>query len=197
MRGKLIIIEGIDGSGTTTQSFLLYKNLKNKKYKVKLTKEPYNKKIINIIKQKNDPLIDLYLFNLDRHLHYDLIKKWLKEFHFVICDRSFPSTLSYQWYATYLKNKIPENIILFLNNISQKNIKPHYVFILDIDPQAAYTRLTLKKNKSLIKKFEKVKFLKKVRKGYIYFAKKFKWHIINSNQEINAVNQSIINKIKL
>jgi thymidylate kinase len=30
MKGKLIIIEGIDGSGTTTQSFLLYKNLKKK-----------------------------------------------------------------------------------------------------------------------------------------------------------------------
>ena len=196
MKGKLIILEGIDGSGTTTQSFLLY-NILNKKYKVKLTKEPYNKKIINFIKRANDPLVDLYFFLLDRYFHYNLIEKWLKEFNFVICDRSFPSTLAYQWYSTYLKNIIPENIILFLNKISRKNINPNYVFILDIDPKIALNRLAYKKNKSDIKKFEKIVFLKKVRKGYIYFAKKFKWYIIDANQQINLVNQNIINKIKL
>jgi thymidylate kinase len=57
--------------------------------------------------------------------------------------------------------------------------------------------LAYKKNKSDVKKFEKIVFLKKVRKGYIYFAKKFKWHIIDANQQINLVNQNIINKIKL
>ena len=46
MKGKLIIIDGIDGSGTTTQTKLLYEFLKENKLKVFLTKEPYDQEII-------------------------------------------------------------------------------------------------------------------------------------------------------
>ncbi|MCS7183950.1 MAG: dTMP kinase [Patescibacteria group bacterium] len=195
MEGKLIIIEGIDGSGTTTQAKLLAQILKKENLKIKLTKEPLDNKIIDLIKKSSDNLLDLFLFLADRRKHYLQIQKWLGENKWVISDRSFPSTLVYQWYATNLKKVINEKLIIFLNGLSQLKIKPNFVFILDVEPEIALQRLIKKNNKSKINKYEKLALLKKFREGYLYFAKKYNWKIIDGQKQIKEINKIIYNQI--
>jgi dTMP kinase len=192
MKGKLIIIEGIDGSGTTTQSFLLYKNLKKKFKKVLLTKEPQNKKIINLIKETKDPVADLFFFLADRFLHYKKLKKFLEKGYIIISDRSFPSTYAYQFYYGGLRKIFKEDIIKKLDKISRNNIEPDLVIILDIDPKTAIKRLKNKTKKSKVKKFEKIKILKIVREGYLYYSKKFGWKIIDGEKDILTINKEIL-----
>jgi dTMP kinase len=195
MKGKLIIIDGIDGSGTTTQSHLLVKKLRKYQIPTQLTKEPNNKYIIKLIKENRENIADLFLFLADRSLHYLKIKQWLKEGKWIITDRSFPSTLVYQWYAGDLNQLIAENLILFLNHLSQLHIQPDLIFILDVNPQTAFNRLKNKNKKSQINKYEKIKLMKKLQLGYRYFAKKYQWKIINANQSIEEVNKNILEEV--
>ena len=195
MKGKLIIIDGIDGSGTTTQSELLYNFLKANKIKTFLSKEPSNKEIINLLRKNKDEFIDMLLFLIDRSLHYKILEKHLKDGYTIVVDRSFPSTLAYQYYSTNLKNKIKEELVVFLNHLAMRHIQHDLVIILDVDPSIAIKRLKKKKKKSIIKKFEKLDFLKIVRKGFIYFAKKFKWKIIDSSKTIPEVHNEIIKEV--
>lgn len=200
-KGKLIIIDGIDGAGKSVQAKLLFQKIKNQKRKVILTSEPRNSKLIKLIKHNQEPITDLFLFLADRSLHYQKIINWLNQGFIVISDRSFPSTLAYQYYATYLKKELQEKVILYLDYFSRFCLSPDIIFILDIKPEIALKRLKFKKKKSEIEKFEKIKFLRKVRKGFLYFAKKFNWKIIDASKNVEEVHllidKEVQNKIGL
>ncbi len=190
MKGRLIIIDGIDGSGITTQSELLYKFLKSKKRKVVLLKEPSDKKIINLIKKFNSPLIEFFLFLIDRKINFDKVTNYLKRGYIVICQRSFPSTFVYQFYLS-LRNIFEENLVYYLNHLAMNHITPDLVLVLDVNIEEALKRLKIKKKKSKISKFEKKEILKKAREGYLYFAKRYNWKLINSNLSIKEVFEEI------
>lgn len=190
MKGRLIIIDGIDGSGITTQSELLYKFLKSNKRKVVLLKEPSDKKIINLIKKFNNPLIEFFLFLIDRKINFDKVTNYLKRGYIVICQRSFPSTFVYQFYLN-LRNIFEENLVYYLNHLAMNHITPDLVLVLDVNIEEALKRLKIKKKKSKISKFEKKEILKKAREGYLYFAKRYNWKLINSNLSIKEVFEEI------
>ncbi|MGC8981500.1 MAG: dTMP kinase [Minisyncoccia bacterium] len=196
MKGRLIIIEGIDGSGGTTQSNILYKNLKKKYKKVILTKEPQNKDITNLIKKVKDPVADLFLFLADRFLQYKNLKKFLDKGYIVISDRSYPSTYAYQFYYGGLRKIFNEEIIKKLDKISRNNIEPDLVIILDIDPKIAVKRLKNKDKKSRVRKFEKIEILNIVRRGYLYYGKKFGWKIIDGSKDIFSINREILENLE-
>lgn len=200
-KGKLIIIDGIDGAGKTLQAKLLFQKLKKQKRKVILTNEPKNPKLIKLIKDSQEPITDLFLFLADRSFHYQKIINWLNQGFIVISDRSFPSTLAYEYYATFLKKELQENFVLYLDHLSRFHLSPDIVFILDLKPEIALERLKLKKKKSKIEKFEKIKFLKKVREGFLYFAKKFGWKVIDASKNVKEVHllidKEVQNKLKL
>jgi dTMP kinase len=210
-KGKLIIFEGIDGSGKSTQAKLLYQKLmryhvlddrliegsKVLKFKknVVLTKEPNNKTLRNLILKSDNHGIDLFLFLADRGLHYQKIEKWLSEGKIIICDRSFPSTWAYQYYAGELKKCIDEKTFLTLDNLSRNFIKPDLIIIVDISPQLALKRLKAR-GKIIVKKFEKLKYLEKVRSGYKHYAKRFNWMIIDGCKEIEKISQKMLKMTK-
>lgn len=189
-RGKLIIIDGIDGAGKSLQAKILFQKLK-KREKTLLTKEPQNKNLIKLIKENKNPLIDLFLFLTDRSFHYQKIINWLNQGYIVISDRSFPSTLAYEYYAFDLKKEIKENFMLYLDHLSRFHLEPDLVLILDVNPEIAFQRLKQKSKKSKIEKFEKINFLKKVRRGFLYFAKKLDWQVIDTEKSVEEVHLSI------
>ena len=88
-----IVLDGIDGSGTTTHSNLLKGFLETKGFKVHLTQEPSNSEIGILIRKylKNPsipPITDALLFAADRNLHYHgEIKEKLDQNYIVISDR--------------------------------------------------------------------------------------------------------------
>ena len=100
MKGKFIVIEGIDNAGKGTQSALLAEHLRSKGFKVLLTKEPTNGILGGISKAALNKELTLsnkalqLLFCADRAHHLDTeIEPAMQDGFIVLCDRYFFSML--------------------------------------------------------------------------------------------------------
>ncbi len=99
-KGLLIAIEGMDGSGKTTQAQRLVEELKKKKIKAIYTKEPTDEPTGKMIRQilsgelKVPPLSLQYLFCADRGVHQVELEKLLEKGYVVVTDRYFWSAVA-------------------------------------------------------------------------------------------------------
>ncbi len=182
-----IVLDGIDGCGSTTHSKMLKGCLESEGLKVCLTKEPTDSEIGKLLRvylknKEIPPTTDALLFAADRDLHYHSeIKKKLDEGCIVISDRYIESSIIYQSVSS---TDISVNWVKLINKFAGK---PDITIILDIDP-----RISLKRKIDLdLEKFEEMSFLKKVRTLYINRAKEEGYHLINSDEIIELVQENI------
>jgi dTMP kinase len=189
MKGKLIVFEGIDGAGLTTQSQMLEKYLKEKKYEVVLTKEPTNNLIGGIIRAalKKEWLTSnrtlQLLFSADRahHLEKEIIPA-LNKGKIVISDRYFISTIAYGMI------ELEKN---WLKAINSKFLLPDIIFIIDIPVEVSIERI--KASRFGFELFEEKKKLEKIRKNFLELSKEYKnCFVINGNRSIEEVHKEIV-----
>jgi len=102
-RGILIVFEGTDGTGKSTQLSLLSDYLQNNSYPVVTTREPtegpFGQQIRALYQNRGGctPREELELFLADRKEHVDqLIEPALASGKIVLCDRYYLSTIAYQ-----------------------------------------------------------------------------------------------------
>ena len=101
--GVLIVFEGTDGTGKSTQLKLLANTLQLKGYQVITTCEPtngkYGKRIRELYSNRQETTLEqeLDLFLADRKEHVDtLLTPSLQKGKVILCDRYFLSTIAYQ-----------------------------------------------------------------------------------------------------
>src|SRR3989338_9485445 len=190
-----IVMEGLDGSGDSTQAVLLEKYFEDRKRKVLLTKEPYiesksGKKIRKVLEKKIKmglkDLQDLFMENRKEHLK-KLIIPSLKKGIIVICDRYYFSTFAF--------GAASGVDLEYLIDKNKKFLHPDTTFILDVDPRIAIRRIEKRgKAKEL---FEKAEKLTKVRNFYKTFSKRFKnVYTINGEKSINEVFKQIKRRLE-
>ena len=200
MKGKFIVIEGIDGCGKTTQIDELSKWLPNsglmkKSSKLITTREPggslLGKKLRGLILDNNEnnkpsSLAELLLYSADRAEHVSkIIAPALKNNNWVISDRFSDSTLAYQGYGRDINLEIIENI----ESIVCQGEYPDITFLLDISPEESILR---RKNEIPDRiESEGIKFLEKVNRGFKLIAKEKKWIVISASQNIKAISNQI------
>jgi dTMP kinase len=182
-----IVLDGIDGSGTSTHSKLLSGFLSLKGLKVYLTQEPSNSDIGKLLRTylKDDRIpasTDALLFAADRVLHFkNDIKKKLEKGYNVISDRYLESSIAYQSCQS-------ENIsIEWVSNLNKFAGKPDLTIILDIDPKLSLAR----KQHKVLDKFEDTSLLEKVRQVYLDRAKNEEYVVINTDDIIEIVQANI------
>lgn len=133
--GHFIILEGIDGSGTTTQARRLAQRLSPAIY----TNEPTDGEIGRMIRRalsSEDPLrlhpreIAL-LFAADRHVHSRQMADILNQGITVVCDRYALSSWVYQGIELPLE---------WVKGLSDPLLQPDLTILLDIDPEIAAGR---------------------------------------------------------
>ena len=182
-----IVLDGGDGSGTSTHSQLLSGFLEYKGFKVHLTQEPSKSEIGKILRKflkdkEIPPTTDALLFAADRDLHYhNEIQKKLNEGYIVISDRYLESSIIYQ---STQSDKISVEWIKLLNKFVGQ---PDLTIILDIDPKIALAR----KNEEQLEKFEELVFLEKVRNQYLTRAKQEDYFTVSSDDIIELVQEKI------
>lgn len=167
-RGVLIVFEGIDGSGKTTQIFKVAQLLKNLNYQVTVTHEPnHNSKwgqlIQNKVKKHRDevtPETELGWYLKDRK--WDLennILPALKKNHVVLVDRYYLSSAAYQG---ALKTFTPE-YVLQRNSFAQQ---PDLWIILDVSVKLGQARLRTRDKQDTKDQLEKAEYQEEVRQNY-------------------------------
>ncbi len=200
MRGKFIVLEGIDGCGKTTQINELYEwlpksGLINKNRTLIKTREPggsiLGREIRDMILNKNKSnspsiLTELLLYSADRAEHISkVILPALQNGNWIISDRFSGSTLAYQGYG----REISIDIIKKLENIVCQNIKPDLTIFLEISPEESILR---RKNKVADRiESEGLEFLKKVNHGFKLIASENNWEIIKASEDLTSVAKQI------
>jgi dTMP kinase len=181
-----ITFEGIDGSGKSTISKLVLKELKSKGLDVVLTYEPTDswigRQVKNCIKSNADPFVTTFVFIADRIEHQKQIRKWLGEGKIVLCDRYVESTYAYQ--GAQLQNVI-KNPIKWLMQLSENHyVIPDRTFVFIINPKKAFARIKTRDN---LIAFEKLAFLEKVHKNYIKLAVGRRFKKVDASKSIDEI----------
>jgi dTMP kinase len=194
--GKLIVFEGGEACGKTTQIELLKNKYKNNNNFV-FTKEPGGTKVAEEIRKiiitgdadKILPKTELALIYAARNEHYyKKILPALQEGKNVICDRFILSSFVYQGKARGLE---PQYIQEF-HNLFFAQIKPDITLLLDIDVNIAKKRIAERNNKD--ERFEKFpsSFHQEIRQAYLdYASNDMGIKIINANLSPQEISQKI------
>ena len=142
MTGVLLALEGVDGSGKSTQAKLLAGALKRRGLMVRLTREPTSGPAGQSLRRylaggtrHLNPAVELARFIADRRQHVaQVIEPALAAGQVVVTDRYYYSSVAYQG-ALGLD---PARILAINESFAPR---PHLVFILTLPPAAALARL--------------------------------------------------------
>lgn len=160
MRGKLIVFEGGEGSGKTTQIQRLHGWLsesntlkllqtQNIIAGVKITREPggtilgqqIRHLLLNQKKPADAPInsrTELLLYAADRAQHVEeMLRPWLEAGYWVLCDRYTDSTVAYQGYG----RQLDLTLIDTLNQIATSGLKSDLTFWLNVPPAIGLERM--------------------------------------------------------
>ena len=196
-KGILIVFEGIDGSGKSTQAKILLERLQEEDFDAVYFREPSKGKWGRKIKKKAlhpdslSPEEELDLFQKDRRENVEQnLKPALKKKKIVILDRYYYSNIAYQG-----AKGIDEKLIRRMNE--EFAVEPDLVFIFDIDPKKGLERIENRKKKD--KLFEREDYLVKVREIFRSFKGEKFVHIdaLKSKEEIRKEIEEIVLRIIL
>jgi len=178
--GLLITVEGVEGSGKTTQCRLLAEWLGGLGHRVRETSEPDGSPIGPAIRAIFEPdgvaltpLTEAFLFMAARQLHVvRVIRPALDAGEIVVSDRYADATLAYQGYGRGLDLQT----IRELNALATGGVLPDLTLLLDLDPAVGLKRLGTRR----LDVFEKmdVAFHRRVRQGYREIAREEKRRVV-------------------
>lgn len=199
VKKKFIVIEGIDGSGKSTQAELLLNYCLNKGEKAVISPEPSSGIIGNLIRQAlkkriffttNKKLFDeqmAYLFAADRHDHLyndiDGVYKLIEDGFHVISTRYYFSSLAY--------NSPTLEDFEFVSKLNHKFPPPDLTIYLDIPVEISLSRT---ENRSLKEIYETQEKLAKVKANYeqIFNSYTSKLLVIDGTQNQDIIHEKII-----
>lgn len=177
-----ITLEGIEGSGKTTQIWRLVDFFEDRGIECVATRQPGGTLIGENIRSilldpansALEPLAELLLYLADRAQHInELIRPALKNGKTVVCDRYFDATLVYQGFARGLSIEL----IRQLHQLLFDDLKPDVTLLLDLSPQVGLERAWQQLNNGQRSgdesrfEAEAVAFHEKVRAGYLELAR--------------------------
>ena len=191
----VIIFEGIEASGKSTNIRIISNYLRKIKKKFIKIREPggskYSEIIRNLILNKGSKLnfkTDLFLILASRSENINkIIKKNFRK-KIIIIDRFTDSTIAYQHYGM----GINLNIIKQMNNFVIDKFKADLTILSIVNNKNMKKRLKLRKNNNKYDKFN-YSFYEKVQKGFLKIARNNKnYIIIDSNKKNIKENSNII-----
>lgn len=218
MAGKLIVIEGLDGSGKATQAQLVYENLYKAGIKVRKISFPD-------YEQPSSVLVKMYLngdfgdkpsdvnayvassfYAVDRAASF--LKFWKKDYEegtVFIADRYATSNAIYQ--LSKLPKDEKDEFLFWLEDFEYRKLglpSPDLVIYLDVLPDVSQKLLSGRYKGDETKKdiHEKnMNFLLECRNSAMYSAEKLDWKVVNccadnSIKEISDINKDIMKIIR-
>ncbi len=204
--GKLIVLEGIDGSGKTVQSQLLAQNLTKQGRKVFLTKNPTDSEIGKFIRNALQGKVEVpmvsfqYLFSADRQIQQLEILNHLEKGETVISDRYFWSSVAYgiadKDSVDYQNEAMVQAVAQSVLSMYNQFIVPDVTFYLQVSVATGLSRRhDSTKEKELYENTEKMTMVKK---GYDWLLGEFpqEFTVIDAEKTIEKVQKEIFSKVR-
>ena len=197
-----ITLEGIEGSGKTTQIKNIIALIRARGFECFTTREPGGTRIGEQIRRilldpanaDLDPGAELMLYVADRIQHLrSVIYPQLRAGKAVLCDRFFDATLVYQGYA----RGYDLETIRSLHGLVCDDIQPDLTLLLDLSAQQglerAWSRIGDNRDQDTRFEQENLAFHQKVREGYLDLARQAprRIRIIDASQTQDQVARDI------
>jgi dTMP kinase len=188
-KGKIIVIEGIDKAGKTTQAKLLQKKIRSKcvKFDFPDYSTPVGKEIKEFLdgKRNYSNEVKMILLSANRWEKKAEIEKVIDKGTTIIMNRYYQSNLVYG-----MSKGLKLDWLLALD----KGLpRADLVIVIDIKTNTLVTR---SKN-SIVDTFEKdVELIRKVKKNYRILANKFNWRIIDGEKSVDDVHNQVLKIVK-
>jgi dTMP kinase len=188
-KGALIVLEGGDGSGKTTQARVLCSALRHKGYKVKPTAEPSRSTAGRLIRRrilhgkKASPEVEALLFAADRFLHLESeILPAVADSKIVVCDRYMFASFAYQG---------AQGVDLhWLREINRFAVKPDLALYLDVPAETGMRRI--KRKRSVL---EELELQRRVRDEYMKLVQARELTLVDATQPIMKVSENILDLV--
>lgn len=208
MKSKIIVIEGLDGSGKATQTKILAEMLENKGYKVRKLEFPdYANPSSSLVKMylngdfgSNPSDVNAYaasaFYAVDRVASF--LQFWKNDYEdgtVILSDRYATSNIIYQ--MSKVDDSKRDEFIEWQNDFEYNKLgipKPDAVIYLDVEPEVSQ-KLMEKRYGGDMSKMDlherNVKFLLDCRKSALYAAEKCNWKVINccENGDIKTIDK--------
>jgi dTMP kinase len=174
---NFISFEGIDFCGKTTQIQLLTEKLKSRDIAVMIFREPGGTIISEQIRQillnsdhhEMHNLTEILLYEAARaQLVHEKILPELQKGNYIIADRFYDSTTTYQGYG----RKLDIEMIQKLNAFATSKLKPYKTFFLDILPEEAENRHRKQQREKDRLEQSGQQFYTLIRKGFMELSEK-------------------------
>ena len=200
MRGLLLTLEGIEGSGKSTQAAALADALKAGGARVLLTREPGGVPLAETIRGlllnpdsgPIQPLTELLLFIAARAEHVAAkIRPAIEAGLVVICDRFTDATLAYQGGG----RSVPDELLRRLNSLSTGGLTPDRTYLIDVPVSLGAERADKRSGEAGKDRIERASadFFDAVRRRYLDLAKgePERFLLLRGNDSIDGVARLI------
>jgi len=200
-----ITLEGIEGSGKTTQIPKIVSYLEGKGHQCVVTREPggtaIGEKIRAILLDPGHtdlgPVTELLLYVADRAQHLkQVVCPAIEAGETVLCDRYFDATVVYQGYARGLDL----SLIHDLHRMVLGDLKPDLTILLDLPVELglsrAWKQIANGMRASGETRFEEeaLAFHERVRNGYLHVARQeaARFRVVDASGTVEAVFREIV-----
>lgn len=200
MTTLFITLEGVEGSGKSTQVRLLEQWLIEEGYRVVVLREPGGTLIGEQIREilhsvDNGEMTDaaeMLLYAASRaQLSREVIRPNLAQKNtIVLCDRYFDSTLAYQGYGRGLNM----DTLRYLCDYATDGVIPNITFLLDLDVELGLGRRVENNEEMNRLDLEAIEFHQRVRNGYHELSSLLdtdRWVVIDGDRGIDQVQHDL------
>lgn len=187
-KGKIIVFEGIDKAGKTTQAKLLEKRLGNKCVRIDFPdySTPIGKEIRQFLDGKRDYPDEVKMMLLSAN-------RWEKKTQIENIVGTGTTVIMNRYYQSNLVYGISKGLKLdWLLSLDKGMPKADLVIVIDIEPKTLVRR-----SKNIVDTFEKdLGLIKRVKKNYRILGKKFKWRIVQGESSVNEVHDQVLEIVR-
>ncbi len=182
----LIVFEGIDGSGKSTQAKLLVSRLLERGVHSVYSREPTEGAVGELIRHYvleaasiTNPVTIALLYAADRSDHLEKLGDMSRAVQ--VFDRYYFSSIAYQVAAG-----APLEFVERINSFAPR---PDLTFLLDIDPRLSLGRL------SKHDAFESRGYLDKVRSAFLHLAKIYNFQVLQGDDTPRAISETVFRQV--
>lgn len=180
----LVVIDGLDASGKSTQAFRLCNFLRNHGKTVYLRFHPSNDNFFGVkakqflyLNGKGAHFAAAYFYMVDV-IRSILLYSW-QRYDYLVFVRYLVGT-------AYLPSPLHRIAYHFFASIVPTS---NFMFFLDVDPEEAYRRIRQVRDRREM--FESFEELKQIRRKALSLALMDKWTIINANKSVKEIENEI------